>query len=361
MESVVGGGWEIASGQPYLDVVTPQMFNASPIKLEINSFDQETGDISVTGTMYSPDEDIADAAIRFILIEDDIEEVYTHVVRDIIKDDFDLSGQGNTISYEKTFEIPPECILTNLRAVAFVQMTDHEIIQSTSNYLIPEYKVRAMVPFETTYFDLEYDPENENYLYTGDFFSIVNLGSEDDLTIDLIIDDAPDSWYFTYSDEEFDYENSTNFSLLFEDYKNFRINIMPDSYGSADYHFEITSANSDYVFNIPFTYMNVETDIENELLQANTHFVQNFPNPFQNSTTISFSCRKETENTEISIYNSKGQKIKTFANLQINKSPNQQITWDGKDENGKQVSPGIYLYKLSGENTRIIKKMILLK
>jgi len=358
LEMISGGGNEIETGQPYLDVVTPEMFVASPIKLEINSFDPESGDFSVTGTMYSPDEDVIDASIRFILVEDNIDESYTHVVRDIMKDDFDLSGQGNTISYEKTFEIPPECILSNVRVVAFVQMNDHEIIQSTSNYQIPDFKVRAMVPFETTYFDPDYDPESGNYLFEGDFFSIVNLGFDDDLTIDLIIDDAPENWSFTYSDEEFDYEDSSDFSLLSDDNKNFRVNISPCSYGSADYHFEITSANSNYVYNIPFTYMNVETNIENEFTVSDVFLEQNFPNPFKISTTIFFHLNAENmKNSEINIYNLKGQQIRQYTILDNQSS----FFWDGKDKNGKIVTPGIYLYMLSGENIRITKKMILIK
>ncbi|MBC8525289.1 MAG: T9SS type A sorting domain-containing protein, partial [Candidatus Cloacimonetes bacterium] len=88
---------------------------------------------------------------------------------------------------------------------------------------------------------------------------------------------------------------------------------------------------------------------------------QNYPNPFSTSTTISFVIsHRGTENTEINIYNIKGQKIKTFSNLQINKSPNQQIIWDGKDENGKPVSSGIYFYKLNIKNSPI-KKMLLLR
>ncbi len=363
LEMISGGGDEIASGQPYLDVVTPQIFAPSPIKLEIDSFDPETGNIAVTGSLFSPDEDIIDATIRFILLEDDIEddneEIYTHVVRDIIKDDFDLSGQGNTITYDKTFIIPAESILSNLHAVAFVQMPDHEIIQSVSNYQIPDYKVRAIVPFETTCFDPDYDPEDENYLYEGDFFSLVNLGFADELTIVLIIDNAPESWNFSYSDEDNEYENPTNFFLGSGDYKKFRVNIFPDSYGTAEYHFEITSTNSEYVYQIHFIYMNVETNIDDEINQTGFISLHNYPNPFSSSTTISFNVTPTSRFVTLDIYNIKGQKVREFPVLPSGVEGS--IIWNSKDENGKPVSPGIYLYKLSGENFQITKKMILLR
>ncbi len=96
---------------------------------------------------------------------------------------------------------------------------------------------------------------------------------------------------------------------------------------------------------------------------------QNYPNPFSSSTTISFELN--TENSEIVIYNMKGQKIKNFPNLQINKSTNQQIIWDGTDSQNIPVSNGIYFYQVKyGNNNEFrkertlsndIKKLILLR
>ena len=89
----------------------------------------------------------------------------------------------------------------------------------------------------------------------------------------------------------------------------------------------------------------------------------NYPNPFNPSTTISYNLTAEyAEDAELKIYNVKGQKIKTFSNLKINKSSNHQIVWDGTDENDKLVSSGIYLYKLNvNGKTKAVKKCLLLK
>ncbi len=91
--------------------------------------------------------------------------------------------------------------------------------------------------------------------------------------------------------------------------------------------------------------------------------MQIFPNPFNPETTISFSLTTEsTENTEIIIYNVKGQKVKTF---QINPSTDQlinSVTWNGKDVNGKSVSTGIYLFELKTDGVvQKTKKGLLLK
>lgn len=107
---------------------------------------------------------------------------------------------------------------------------------------------------------------------------------------------------------------------------------------------------------------NVVVSAEEVLIPLITILNQNYPNPFNPSTTISFNLTTEhTENTELVIYNLKGQKIKTFLNLQITQSPNQQIVWDGTGQTGKPVSSGIYFYKLKTDNFQQTRKMLLMK
>ncbi len=102
------------------------------------------------------------------------------------------------------------------------------------------------------------------------------------------------------------------------------------------------------------------TSAENEIVPETTKLFPNYPNPFNPTTTIKFNT-ENTEDTELTIYNIKGQKIRTFSNLQIDKSPNQQIIWNGTDENNKLVSSGIYFYKLKVGNFEKTRKMILMK
>jgi len=91
--------------------------------------------------------------------------------------------------------------------------------------------------------------------------------------------------------------------------------------------------------------------------------MQIFPNPFNPETTISFSLTTEsTEDTEINIYNIKGQRVKSFSNLQITQPRNHQIVWNGKDMNNKSVSTGLYLFELKAGNIVLrTKKGLLLK
>ncbi|MBN1327445.1 MAG: DUF1566 domain-containing protein, partial [Candidatus Cloacimonetes bacterium] len=88
---------------------------------------------------------------------------------------------------------------------------------------------------------------------------------------------------------------------------------------------------------------------------------QNSPNPFNPSTTISFSSDIQSEQkTELNIYDLKGNKIKSFPDFIVSQTLNYQIIWDGKDDSGKKVCSGIYLYQLkSGEFTEIRKMMMI--
>lgn len=85
-----------------------------------------------------------------------------------------------------------------------------------------------------------------------------------------------------------------------------------------------------------------------------------YPNPFNPETTISFSTIEPAMNTEISIYNYRGQKIKTLIN-EILSAGNHSVVWDGTDNYEKKVSSGVYLYKMEAGNYLETKKMILMK
>lgn len=87
---------------------------------------------------------------------------------------------------------------------------------------------------------------------------------------------------------------------------------------------------------------------------------QNYPNPFsQGLTTISFIPSTEAENSEIKIYNIKGQLVKEFK-VQNSKLIVNEVIWDGRDDYGRQVGSGIYFYKIvSGDKTET-KKMVLM-
>lgn len=91
---------------------------------------------------------------------------------------------------------------------------------------------------------------------------------------------------------------------------------------------------------------------------------QNFPNPFNPTTTIQYSLPEQAD-VKLTIVNLLGIVIKTFS---FNSQPagHQNVVWDGKDFNNEKTASGPYLCKLkattiNGKVTERIVKMMLLK
>ncbi|MDP8211137.1 MAG: right-handed parallel beta-helix repeat-containing protein [Candidatus Stygibacter australis] len=87
---------------------------------------------------------------------------------------------------------------------------------------------------------------------------------------------------------------------------------------------------------------------------------QNFPNPFNPTTTISFSL-PENSVIEFSIYNIKGQKVKKLLSGDFDKGIH-SVIWNGEEENGKLAGSGVYFYRLNVDGkTEAVKRCLLLK
>ena len=103
-----------------------------------------------------------------------------------------------------------------------------------------------------------------------------------------------------------------------------------------------------------------QTLIDNFEIQSPNVLLSNYPNPFNPSTTIEFSINNDSK-IDLSIFNIKGQKIKTLSQNEFTKG-NHSVIWNGHDEFGNSVGSGIYYYKLSvNGKTEAVKKCLLLK
>jgi len=86
---------------------------------------------------------------------------------------------------------------------------------------------------------------------------------------------------------------------------------------------------------------------------------QNYPNPFNPQTTIKYDL-PDPGNVNIAVYNILGQKVKTLAD-EYQEAGYKQVSWDGKDDGGREVASGIYFYKIKTIGFEKTKKMVLLK
>ena len=85
----------------------------------------------------------------------------------------------------------------------------------------------------------------------------------------------------------------------------------------------------------------------------------NYPNPFNPSTTIKYSIPK-VSNVKIQVYNMMGQLIKTLVNE--TKAPGfYNVVWNGTNESASKVASGIYFYRFESDNFVANNKMIYLK
>ena len=100
-------------------------------------------------------------------------------------------------------------------------------------------------------------------------------------------------------------------------------------------------------------------DIGDNKLPQEITLNQNFPNPFNPDTTITFSLPEDTS-IILDIYNVSGQKVRTIVNSSVNHGIH-SVVWNGKDDDGRNVSSGIYLYRLCAGKTAITRRMIMIR
>ncbi|MCK6603422.1 MAG: T9SS type A sorting domain-containing protein [Ignavibacteriaceae bacterium] len=85
----------------------------------------------------------------------------------------------------------------------------------------------------------------------------------------------------------------------------------------------------------------------------------NYPNPFNPSTTISFSS-KVKENVKVTVLNLLGEEVATLFEGIANPGLN-NFTWDGKNSAGITVNSGIYIYRIAAGAKSFAGKMIMNK
>jgi len=86
---------------------------------------------------------------------------------------------------------------------------------------------------------------------------------------------------------------------------------------------------------------------------------QNFPNPFNGTTTIPFDVDRSSR-IKIMIYNLRGQKVVTLVDRIMPMGKYSEI-WDGHDLRGRPVASGCYLYELQSEKQSKIRKLLILR
>ena len=102
-----------------------------------------------------------------------------------------------------------------------------------------------------------------------------------------------------------------------------------------------------------------ENESSEPTLPLKTTLEGNYPNPFNPTTTIRFNLAAK-ENVKLTIYNIRGQLVKTLINEE-KEAGEHSIIWNGNDDRLNNVASGIYFYKFETSAGTEVKKMLLMK
>jgi hypothetical protein len=98
-----------------------------------------------------------------------------------------------------------------------------------------------------------------------------------------------------------------------------------------------------------------------EIPVSRARLYQNHPNPFNPSTTIVFTIPGESaarRDATLKVYDVRGALVKTLVNGTVT-GGRHEVTWDGRNNRGIEVSSGVYFARFTAGETISVKKMIL--
>jgi hypothetical protein len=345
--SIVGPATE----QSYWDILSPNIFGGSPIQIRINDFNTTTGIVSGTVTMYDPLLTIEDEPLTFMLLEDNV-GTETNVVRQVTNSALFLAGQGNSANYSYQFNLDPGWNPANLWAIVLFQRQDHEIIQATSSLSLPVHSMRCAFDWDAN--DVVGDV---SATLLGEPLYFFNMGGDDDMMINLVVDNGPTDWYFNYCDDIGNcYPGGMQlpFNLTAGEARNLHLNIWIGSTGIAHAHFEITSPALG-TFNVFFTVRSSDyVGVCDEVVAAPLTLKGNAPNPFRGQTSFAVTADK-AQSASVQVFNLRGQIVAETASQSLGAGEN-NIVWQAPTD----LPAGIYFYRLKGVQSSL-QRMLLLK
>lgn len=90
-----------------------------------------------------------------------------------------------------------------------------------------------------------------------------------------------------------------------------------------------------------------------------TLLAQNYPNPFASKTVINFALPTPGK-VNLTVYNLAGQRVKTLAS-ETHPAGYHHISWNGRDNEDRDVANGIYFYRLQTETEELTRRLILMR
>ena len=86
---------------------------------------------------------------------------------------------------------------------------------------------------------------------------------------------------------------------------------------------------------------------------------QNYPNPFNPTTVIPFTVPADLRSSiRLSVFNAAGQRIRQLVSQPL-QAGHHELSWDGLDASGSEVSSGVYLYQIEAAGMTRVRRMTL--
>ncbi len=92
------------------------------------------------------------------------------------------------------------------------------------------------------------------------------------------------------------------------------------------------------------------------IIPSEFSLLQNYPNPFNTGTRINFELSISSR-VKITVFNLMGQEVRTLID-QDNSTGYFEVVWDGKDNSGRRLSSGVYLYRMEARDFVQTKRMV---
>ena len=99
---------------------------------------------------------------------------------------------------------------------------------------------------------------------------------------------------------------------------------------------------------------------ENAALPESISLQQNFPNPFNPSTTIPFSLPADMP-VQLDVYDALGQRVATLLQNEMKAAGRHTVIWEARNDAGHMVSSGLYFIRLEAGGSVQVKQTVLLK
>ncbi len=107
------------------------------------------------------------------------------------------------------------------------------------------------------------------------------------------------------------------------------------------------------------TYTECGTGVD-EGVAVKPYLSHNFPNPFNPTTAIQYRVPSPGSRVRLSVYDLSGRTVRTLVDAYRSGGEHLAI-WRGLDDHGREVGSGVYFYRLEVGDTKLERKMVMLK